>query len=878
MTKQTIRFDDNRGGLAYPFLPPEWVWEIVSRPLSATAEEDSGERADRDAVVTEILQAPTPTLRWVKDDKVMDLLVPGMDTAVFLARSGLQLSLEKGGYVLSKRLSRIMRPYRYWGFFAADEVVIRYDESLDERLWDGCGLVSPRLVRRLAETSGLTARQRQELRHTRRFEITTLHGGGQDKGHVLLSQRAEEMGCDLLFPAGSAKTELRLGEAPFGPMTFVGLQPVHSSDQMCLDIQSLINLHPFLQPEQLLAWAEMESGLFLERIRSGRLEGLLERLTTAESPGDLTALQGWPVGEYIASGGRLMWFAGMVKGAARQHLQRLGSRENKLRCPAPGGRYYLFPAAVGARQVAPGQVELDPAAATAWVNDTDWLTYLVGVLGGCDGDDAVWTLPFRDRADGQRKLLLWRSPNQVGEYVLLQPTVSSHTLAWETAREAVSYPALDSRRLPPRIDTVSRQYGQLAAANVKRTAPAMPYTPAAMAQTMRQAAANQGVLGSHCNALMMCKALYGRLPHTLPASLEMVIDGSVKTGLDLQPVKAWNRMALTRMVRHGQRDARRALPHLLRQRLPAWLRAQAVSARDCQGAVPHWLDTLTAALAQHKAAYWADVSALAAEACPPLALFEQGQHWLHVGKELRQAYSRVLRQELSAYTDEEASIPEAVYAAARQASEAVLAQWPVETRPFLLLGTAAYLYAQGPQQGEAVRDGVLWQLGAAQVGGGRLPGIAQEMLAALRQAGLLGEPLWTAEGAALCVAQAAERRCGVPVRLSGVWFNLLRATEPETPARMQLVPAVVRQAAKARIAAYVQDVFRGMALHTEVTDSNRVVTRTARGNLFGYVHRDHELAAVRYDRWRIAWACAVDGNVLALLQPEESGVRMKDEG
>jgi hypothetical protein len=84
---------------------------------------------------------------------------------------------------------------------------------------------------------------------------------------------------------------------------------------------------------------------------------------------------------------------------------------------------------------------------------------------------------------------------------------------------------------------------------------------------------------------------------------------------------------------------------------------------------------------------------------------------------------------------------------------------------------------------------------------------------------------------------------------------------------MSDVPAEVRQKAKARIADFVQERFRGMMLFTEVTDQDRVITRTPHGNLFGYVQRDHELAAIRYDRWRIAWATAVDGNVWALLDP-----------
>ncbi len=84
---------------------------------------------------------------------------------------------------------------------------------------------------------------------------------------------------------------------------------------------------------------------------------------------------------------------------------------------------------------------------------------------------------------------------------------------------------------------------------------------------------------------------------------------------------------------------------------------------------------------------------------------------------------------------------------------------------------------------------------------------------------------------------------------------------------MAEVPAFERDKAKARISDYVQEKFRGMMLTTEVTNSNRVITRTPHGNLFGYVQRDHELHAVRHDQWQIAWAHAVDGNVHALLQP-----------
>jgi hypothetical protein len=568
----------------------------------------------------------------------------------------------------------------------------------------------------------------------------------------------------------------------------------------------------------------------------------------------------------------------MVKAVARQHLLRLGSRAEKLRAPAPAGRYYIFPAAVGDRQVASGEIELDPDTATAWVNDADWLTYIVDVLGGCDGDDALWILPFTDH-DGRAQILAWRSPNQLGEYVLLTPTANSRELGWTTADGRLTNPKLDSRLLPPRIDSVNYQYGTLAESGDDQ-AQDTSYSPTVMLATVRRAVNNAGVLGAHCNILMLCKAIYGRLSAKLPAALEAVIDGSVKSGADLEPVKKWNKMAAQRMVAHGRQDSQYAIPAALLNRLPEWLRASA-----CQ-AERHWLDSLVAAMETHKAQYVAEVEALAVEACPPLVVFEQGRDWLHVGRDLRQVYANVLRQAAAAAAFDEilgcdddeqtAAARAAIFDQASAASETFLQQWPADKRHLVLLGAMAYLYADGPaESGAAARDGVLWQLGREREGAltGREAGIAQHCLNALRQVGLLGEYAWTTQGAVLYYQDAPSiAPAGVPVTLNGVWMNLLRVMDPQTPASMKEVPEPQRVAAKARIADYVSNKFIGMKLTTAVTDTNRVITRTEHGNLFGYVKRDHELHAVRHDQWQIAWAMAVDGNVKAILRPISQAV------
>ncbi len=88
-------------------------------------------------------------------------------------------------------------------------------------------------------------------------------------------------------------------------------------------------------------------------------------------------------------------------------------------------------------------------------------------------------------------------------------------------------------------------------------------------------------------------------------------------------------------------------------------------------------------MAMHRAQYWADVEALATEACPPLELFEHGRDWLHVGKELRQTYSRTIRQAINVNEGDDT-----VFDAARAASEAFLNQWPAGKRGNVLIGAS----------------------------------------------------------------------------------------------------------------------------------------------------------------------------------------------
>lgn len=853
------------GDMAYPFLAG-LNWQILSRPM-----------VNQDNVV-DLNAADTqaePTLRWVKDGQVSDLFIPGMNADEFWATTGLQASMGKGGYVFSKRLGRLLRPFRYWVFFAKEDIDIDHNPQLDAKLWDGCGLMSRNVVERMAEQLNLSRRHRRELLQTRRFEVTIMHEGGQEKGDVLV---VGDLLHDFEFPAGSAKTEITLTDG----RTFVGLTPRHSHDEMRLDIQSLINLYPFFDRMQLNAWMRMEGNMFLQGMKDAHeLERVMKRLFKVEDAEDLTKLGDWHVGEYLASGGNIMWFAGMVKAVGKGHVKRLignlgrFDRETgeiykyKMRFPVPGGRYYIMPAAVGRRDVPSGHVELDPYTATAWVNDNDWLNYIVEVLGGCDGDDALWVFPFADKADNrgnrnEHKVLLWRSPNQLGEYVVLCPTERSHEIAWDipngslawgTADGKLAWPQMDSRKLPARIDTVEQTYADFDGEDVtdiKRDS----YSVEAMKPTVIRTLANANALGAFCNMLMISVLTTGDNPKVLPARLEDVIDATVKTGGDLTSVQNWLRQAAREIAASDV-----AVPQVVVNRLMPLLDKR--SQRGLTTRNDSWLDLLAADLDAYLSEFWIDVEALALEACPPIAMFEQGRPWLELGRQLRGAYARVFREAL----DVECQISEVEFARAEEVTRDFLAQWPEEKRGCILLGAATHLYSQGSANGEPVRDQLLWQLGQADENGKRLDGIAHLFIQALRDVGVMGQPVWRQGEAKLDWLFVPEQACpGVPVIFNGVWFNYHRLRHPDVT-RMSQVPVNVREQVKAKIAEMAEARFTRLVLTMEDAGNGRLRAITEHGNVFGYVAKNHVAAAGKHGTWKVAWATAVDGNVNAILHP-----------
>jgi hypothetical protein len=434
---------------------------------------------------------------------------------------------------------------------------------------------------------------------------------------------------DFLLPQDT-KREVTLSEG-----VFVGINPVHGKDDLRLDIQSFINLSHFFGQEQAVDGARAELNLFEAAVATNQLEEIGMQLGGR----DAGEGQAWPLQAFWEAGGDIRWSPHLIKAVFDQHLRRLeASATDKVRLPQAGGRYYVMPAGVGRRGgldlvIARGEVHIDPEHATAWVNDTDWLslsgerteTYedgIAAILGGADNDDGLWLSPFEDvslaeEGEAARRFLVWRSPNNLGEYVMLKPTPNSHAPLWHGVEV---WQKRDSTLLPARADKQQVQYLDIVDhEQVGNMGQGVVYSPEVMAGVQETLQKNQGGLELYCNASLRHVAMYGGLPAVAPARLEDVVD-SKKTGADVSEVKQWCYRDTNVALARGDRVPRRLLGRLARERGRDALALDPppvlTSERD-----GHWLDRFDKAWKGHIRQVEQVRNRLMAEALPPDKLF-----------------------------------------------------------------------------------------------------------------------------------------------------------------------------------------------------------------------------------------------------------------
>ena len=788
------------GQWQYPFLRKFKAWGIVSSELEKP----------------EFIPNRQPVLRYVKDTDVKDLYIPGDNADEFLSQTGLTLSMDKGGFVLSKRISRIMRPYLVYGFVSGVRVLrLQPDESRD-KVWDGAGVISRKMLRELYQQreSSITdkrvrRRTKWEIETCNRVEFTYMSELGQEKGHAIVSD--ELTAYDLIVP-DDIKTQIKFnGE-------FLGINFVHGKDHMNIDIQSMVNLNPFFSHQQYESWLADEGHLFVKSVESGDVETLSRKIDGL----DAESLTDWFVMKYFASQGKMNYFSIIVRSIFGQHLKRLNNTTmNGMRLPVHGGRYYVMPDHVGQAAGKDISVErskcvIDKAYATMWVNSEDWVEYIADVAGGADNDDAFWIHPFKDY-DDKFKFLAWRSPNQQGEYLIFEAQADTDLIAWERGDESDLWTNNDSRLLPKRIDRQSRKYLGLVG-----TEPSLgkdrEYSIDAMSHSIEMAVSNAGTLGFYCNMMLISIALDGKLPDELPAPLEDVIDSSVKTGADVSAVKEWCQQF---------RDANkhRPTPYCIKDRLD----------EQTPENPEHWLTDLEIMVKKHIEMIATTSEILASQCQPPMVVMEAGKPYRKHGRAILAEYSRAFKN-----NDESSN-------KFKDAHDNVMAYLEAVgddiAKGNALLGAIYYVYTGRDTR---VTDTAIF-CGEE---------VSELALNALRRAGALADIHVDARGE-LVAGNFIEPIPAKRLVINGVWFNTIQARNNNRYDSMSSVPKQLARDTKDAVLTWAdEDKLKGKVFDVELRGNRQVLVSNNR--LFGFIAPGHSTLA---DKVQIEYAGSNDGNL-----------------
>lgn len=157
--------------------------------------------------------------------------------------------------------------------------------------------------------------------------------------------------------------------------------------------------------------------------------------------------------------------------------------------------------------------------------------------------------------------------------------------------------------------------------------------------------------------------------------------------------------------------------------------------------------------------------------------------------------------------------------------------------------------------------------GPRAVDGTRLDGIAQMMIEALREIGVLDSLTQLASGT--IVRYPGARQIPIPqqaIKIVGVWFNYWRFTAAyrglPVPERMQGVSEADEQWAKDEVELLANTRFKDMtlAIHHE---EGRAIAYTKRGNIFGYIAK--EFTNDVGDQITLRFSLCRDGNYLTVI-------------
>jgi hypothetical protein len=536
-----------------------------------------------------------------------------------------------------------------------------------------------------------------------------------------------------------------------------------------LDVNGFFRTDPTQPGNRIVRWMREYLHSYIVAYEKGEyVEKIIEHLDEAKYREDSESFLKFWLYDVIARGGDVKWFAHWTRAFLRQALQHVNARMNgRISLPIPGLNLYVFPASAVHMNVKRGHCVIDRERATVWVNDVDIFTLdprfknvyelqshidrhgdaglqpgLQKIWGGSDCDDMMRVVQFVDVADNNiRKCLVWRSPNKLGEFAVLN-FQSGDDLPWA---DGSVWMKADSRLLPQPDQWVTKYHSLITDYDVEKPTKYSIAGVWAMAKLMVQSA---GALGMYCLALRFEVSTRGQLPADLPCSVEEVTDAQVKDFRDTSKVKDFVRQMgvdLAEWTKKGQAVARAfagEFERFLGEDGPDFV---------VSSGTEHWIDEAVFGCLDEIAEYEESITEYADRALPPAELYTHGMQWADAGRRFGGVFGRTWRdilgdkeevetadgidaefapadfsliEDVAQLVNDEAAEAEREknFDTVREACMEFLSNFPTAEWPRIMVGFLASRYLQwhtieGDTEFKSanahLRDSAAWQLGQA---------------------------------------------------------------------------------------------------------------------------------------------------------------------
>ena len=298
----------------------------------------------------------------------------------------------------AKYLGRLLRPFRYYSMqtpsMAADPMDV--DAFIDG--WTAS--VDIHYCQDVLNVPGIQLGDR--------LEITAITGKGLLKGHGTVG---EHRNTNVILYGDQYKHIVKSNG-----LEWFAVEPLHASSEAFLDIQTLVNLGRRVFPEESLQkWISDTIITAVVKTRDTDLPALLSDTSVVIKDPTKISADNWNLRRMATHDLKAM-LPVMVRKTYNFH--RSGIRKlNNLRVKIPGAiRRYITPDLTGV--VTAGSIMIKGQSFYISKDDAGWLHRL---HGGSDSDDSFVLIPITGN-----RVMLYRNPNQLGEWSIMQILDSDH--------------------------------------------------------------------------------------------------------------------------------------------------------------------------------------------------------------------------------------------------------------------------------------------------------------------------------------------------------------------------------------------------------------------------------------------------------------------